>query len=135
VKSKRAQRGATIVEAAVTAVALFTLIIGAAEFGRAYSMFQTLTDAAREGARYAVAPDSATQTLPSSSAVTSYIKPLLDASNIGGSTVTVSATNHTVNGVTVTYSNVTVKAPYTFFFFPFGTINVSANAEMRNETN
>lgn len=135
VRRRRSERGATIAEAAVTVVSLFFLLMGAVEFGRAYSIYQTLTDAAREGARYAVAPDSSTETLPDQTAVTTHINPFLAGSNISGSTVTLAATTHTVNGITVNYSQVTVSAPYNFFFFPFGKVTISSNAEMRNETN
>jgi Flp pilus assembly protein TadG len=131
---RNSQLGATLMEAAVTALTLFTLVMGVAEFGRAYSIRQSLTNAAREGARYAVAPDPATGALPSASDVATFATPFLGSNNIKG-TVTVAATVHTINGVDVTYSQVTASAPYSFFFFPFGTITMTASSEMRNETN
>lgn len=133
-KRKQSQRGATIAEAAVTVVTLFTLILGVVDFGRAFSIYEDLTNAAREGARYAVAPDPASEILPSSAQVQSYVSPFLTANNVSG-TVTVSSTSHVINGVTTTYTRVTVQAPYKFLFFPFGTVNISSNSEMRNETN
>jgi Flp pilus assembly protein TadG len=135
VKRKRSERGATIAETAVTVLSLFFLLFGALEVGRIYSIYQTLTDAAREGARYAVAPDASTETLPSQSAITTHITPFFTASNITNTTVSLTATSHTVNGVTVSYSNVTVSAKYNFFFLPFAAITISSNSEMRNETN
>lgn len=134
-KKKRVQRGATIAEAAVTVVALFTLILGTLDFGRAYSIYQTLTDGAREGARFAVAPDPTTEALPSVAEVQAHVTPFLSSNNIGSATVSVTATSHVINGVTITYTQVTVTAPYTFLFFPFGAINMTSNSEMRNETN
>jgi Flp pilus assembly protein TadG len=131
---RRAQLGATLVEAAVTALTLFTLVMGVAEFGRAYSIRQTLTNAAREGARYAVAPDAATGSLPGDSDVKAFAAPLLGSNSVKG-TVTVITTTHTINGVAMTYTQVTASAPYSFFFFPFGTITMTATSEMRNETN
>jgi Flp pilus assembly protein TadG len=53
---KRKERGATIVEAAFTMLILFMFLIAILEFGRAYNEYQVLTNAAREAARYAVAP-------------------------------------------------------------------------------
>jgi len=133
-KKKQSQRGATVAEAALTAVTLFTLILGAVDFGRAFSIYEDLTNAAREGARYAVAPDPASEILPSSAQVQSYVSPFLSANNVSG-TVTVSSTSHVINGVTTTYTQVTVQAPYKFLFFPFATVNISSKSEMRNETN
>lgn len=130
----RSQRGATVAEAAFAALALFMVILGAADFGRAFSIYQTLTNAAREGARYAIAPDPATEILPSSSDVQTFMAPFLSSNHVSG-TVTVTATTHVINSVTVTYTQVTVTAPYTFLFFPFGKFTISSNAEMRNETN
>jgi len=133
-KRKLAQGGATITEAALTAVTLFTLILGVVDFGRAYSMYQNVTDAAREGARFAVAPDPTTEILPSASEVQSHVTPYLTSLNISG-TVAVASTSHVINGVTTTYTKVTVTAPYKFLFFSFGTVNITSNSEMRNETN
>ncbi len=132
---RRSQLGAGLAEAAITSVVLFTLVMGVVEFGRAYNMFQNLTNAAREGARYAVAPDPTTETLPSTSAVQSKVQSFLTSDMISGGTVTVTTTTHTINGVTTTYTNVTASAPYSFFFFPFGSVTISSNSEMRNETN
>ena len=133
-KRKHAQGGATITEAALTAVTLFTLILGVVDFGRAYSMYQNVTDAAREGARFAVAPDPTTDILPSASEVQSHVTPYLTSLNISW-TVAVASTSHVINGVPTTYTKVTVTAPYKFLFFSFGTVNITSNSEMRNETN
>lgn len=119
----------------MTMVALFTLIMGVVEFGRIYSMYQNLTDAAREGARYAVAPDPATETLPSVSAVQTHVNFFLSSLFISNGTVTVAPTTQNINGVATTYSTVTVSAPYTFFFLPLAKITITADSEMRNETN
>ena len=119
----------------MTVLTLFTVILGTVEFSRIYSIYQNLTDAAREGARYAVAPDASTQALPSVSAVQGHVAPFLSSLNISGATVNVTTTTRTVNGVANTYSHVTVSAPYSFLFFPFSSVTISANSEMRNETN
>jgi Flp pilus assembly protein TadG len=133
-RRRHAQGGATIAEAAVTALTLFTLILGVIDLGRAYSMYQNLTDASREGARFAVAPDPTTETLPSASEVQSHVSPFLTSLNVTG-TVDVSSTTHVINGVTTTYTKVTVTAPYQFLFSSFGTVNITSQSEMRNETN
>ncbi len=48
-----------IVEAALVLPLLLTLVIGIVWIGRAYNIYQTITRAAREGARYAVLPSCA----------------------------------------------------------------------------
>jgi Flp pilus assembly protein TadG len=50
----RKERGATIVEAAFTLSTLFLLFLGMLGFGVVFGNYQLMTDAAREGARYAV---------------------------------------------------------------------------------
>ncbi len=50
------ERGAELMEFAILAPLLVMLLMGMIWFGRAYNTTQTLTRAAREGARFAVAP-------------------------------------------------------------------------------
>ncbi|HEX5410620.1 MAG TPA: TadE family protein [Terriglobia bacterium] len=52
--------GAELVEAAFALPMLLTLLLGIVWLGRAYDVHETITRAAREGARYAVLPDCAT---------------------------------------------------------------------------
>ena len=49
--------GQAIVEFAVVLVLLLMLVIGVFEFGRAWNIYQVITDAARGGARMAVVAD------------------------------------------------------------------------------
>ena len=130
------QRGGTVVEAAVCFLVFFTLLMGVLEFGRAYNIYQILTDAAREGARYSVAPLQGTSALPSTSDVAARVQTFLDSGNVTGSTVSVNqSVAATVNGVPLVYTEVDVSAPYQFVFFPFGTVTMSTSAVMRNENN
>src|SRR5262249_52177640 len=55
-RSKK-ERGAALLEAAITIPMLLLVSVGIFEFGRAYQTWQILTNAAREGARLAVLPD------------------------------------------------------------------------------
>lgn len=48
------QRGAALIEAAVTIPIILLISVGIFEFGRAYQTWQVLTNAAREGARVAI---------------------------------------------------------------------------------
>ena len=132
----RRQRGGTVVEAAVSLLVLFTLLMGIMEFGRAWNIYQVLTNAAREGARLSVAPQAGTANLPTVSQVQSQVQTFLNSGNVGGATVTVDqAKSQTVNGIALSYTKVSVSAPYRFSFFPFGQFTLSSQAVMRNETN
>jgi Flp pilus assembly protein TadG len=53
-------RGAELFESALVVPLLFTLLLGVCWMGRAYNVYETITRAAREGARYAVLPNCAT---------------------------------------------------------------------------
>ena len=54
----RDHKGAALVEVALTLPLLLLVSVGIFEFGRAYQTWQVLTNAAREGARMAVLPNS-----------------------------------------------------------------------------
>ncbi len=54
------ESGAELVEAALVIPILLTLLLGTVWLGRAYNVYETITRAAREGARYAVLPSCAT---------------------------------------------------------------------------
>src|SRR6185312_9314171 len=53
-KRIRSQKGAALLEAAITIPVILLICVGIFEFGRAYQTWQVLTNAAREGARLAV---------------------------------------------------------------------------------
>jgi Flp pilus assembly protein TadG len=129
------ERGATLVEAAVTTLVLFTILFGILEFGRAYNIYQMITNAAREGARFSVAPYPGVSTLPDTATVTSHVQDFLNAGSITGATISVnqSQVGTTVNGIASVSTEVDVSAPYQFLFFPFGTITMTSSAVMRNE--
>jgi Flp pilus assembly protein TadG len=54
IKRLKEQKGAALVEAAITIPILLLISVGIFEFGRAYQTWQVLTNASREGARLAV---------------------------------------------------------------------------------
>src|SRR3989442_602316 len=55
-KKSKTETGTAVVETALTLLLFFTFLLGIMEAGRLFHVQQTLTDAAREGARWAVAP-------------------------------------------------------------------------------
>jgi Flp pilus assembly protein TadG len=56
-KRFRNERGAAIIETALTLPLILLVCVGIFEFGRAYQTWQVMTNAAREGARVAVLPN------------------------------------------------------------------------------
>ena len=80
----RSERGAELIEAALVFPLLLALIIGGFWLGRAYNIYESMTRAAREGARFALAPSCATcgNTFPSDTEVTTVINNALSAASI-----------------------------------------------------
>lgn len=77
--------GAEIAETAAVLPVLFTLLLAIFFFGRAYNIYGTLTQAAQQGARAAVAPTCASCTnavLTSDQIATTVVGPVLQASKV-----------------------------------------------------
>jgi Flp pilus assembly protein TadG len=77
--------GAEIAETAVVLPLLFTILLGIFFFGRAYNIYGTITQAAMQGARAAVAPTCATctnTTLTADQIATGVVAPVLQASKL-----------------------------------------------------
>ena len=139
VRQDRKQKGAALVEAAITIPILLLVAVGIFEFGRAYQFWQVLTNAAREGARYSVTP-SATVDEAKNVVVTYMTNGGL--TDCDASCVTV---DRTVALATGTASNVTIAYPFSFIVLQpvsdlitagdniRGSLTMSATATMRNE--
>jgi Flp pilus assembly protein TadG len=140
---RRDQRGAALLEMAFTLPLLLLISVGIFEFGRAFEVWQVLTNAAREGARVAVLPGI------SDAMVTARVQ---EYANAGVLDAGVTPTVTIVRDTTVSYgsgtasgSKVTVTYPFTFIVLqnvvrlvvngstvgqPF---TMAASATMRNE--
>jgi Flp pilus assembly protein TadG len=139
----RNDRGSALVEAAITIPILLLITVGIFEVGRAYQTWQVLTNAAREGARVAILPNTTAGT------VTSLVRTYMTNGQLSkASTATVSvnqAASYVVNGANIPASLVTVDYPYDFMMLqpvarlvvPNSTngrsITMRATAMMRNE--
>jgi Flp pilus assembly protein TadG len=100
-RAASAEAGAEVFEFALVLPLLATLLLGIIWMGRAYNIYQTITRAAREGARYAVLPSCATcgnsypDTYSSAgtclhnptNVFTNYVAPALSAANLNPSKV------------------------------------------------
>jgi len=80
----RDERGAELVEGALVSVFLFSMLLGIVWLGRGYNIYATITRAAREGARFAVAPSCYTcgSAYPSDSQVREVVDGALRASSL-----------------------------------------------------
>jgi Flp pilus assembly protein TadG len=141
--ARRSERGAALLEAAFAIPLLLIIAVGIFEFGRAYQFKQVLTNAAREGARYAVTPNSKTDTakrLVSQYMMNGGIEGCTSASACEGY---VTVQNEMVG--TVSVSTVTVSYPFNFIVLQpitklvsrgagiSNSLTMSATATMRNE--
>ncbi|HET9529571.1 MAG TPA: TadE/TadG family type IV pilus assembly protein [Blastocatellia bacterium] len=133
------ERGAALVEAALTMLLFVIFIFAIFEGGRFLNIQQTLTNAAREGARLSVAPLSGTSTLATTTEVTNRVQTFLNASGLNGAAATINVVqNHTITGDPTHYTLVTVTVPYQVMTIPLFSnlqVNLRGRAMMRNETN
>src|SRR5437762_9165133 len=105
-KRFRNQRGAALIETAITIPLVVLVSVAIFEFGRAYQTWQVLTNAVREGARVAVLIDQTDAT------VTSTVRNYLTAGQLPNAA---SATIQVVRNVpfgTKTASRITVNYPF-----------------------
>src|SRR5918997_768708 len=123
-KSRHTDRGAAVVEFALVAPLLLMMVLGIAEFGRAYHVQTTLSQAAREGVRV-----MALQNDPAAAvAATRAAAPDLTLTNI-----TVTPSSCVASGSTpAATAMVTVTFPLTFVTRLFGTgVTLTGRGVMR----
>ena len=138
--------GAEIVEFAVVLPALLMLLIGMIWLGRAYNIYETITRAAREGARYAGAPTCAKCASPNTSPNASQVQAVVDASLTVSALDPTQKTNYSFQtGVTLnpasdaTETGVIISFGYPMkLVIPFtslnaSTITISTRVQMRQE--
>lgn len=138
------EQGTALLETAMTLPLLLLVSVGIFEFGRAYQTWQILTNAAREGARIAVLPDSSNGDI--NTRVTQYMTDgQLSAANRATIGVNRSAVID-VNGRSVSASDVSIDYPFSFIVLQpvarlvapttslGGAVVMHAEAVMRNET-
>jgi len=85
-KRMKGEKGAALLEAAITVPIILLISVGIFEFGRAYQTWQVLTNAAREGARMAVITGT------TDAAITTRVRNYMQAGqlpNSGTATVTI----------------------------------------------
>ena len=139
------EQGAVLVETAVTILMFLVVLFAIFEIGRMLNIQQTLTNAAREGARYGVTPFTGTSNLPLPADVRTRVRIYLNAAGLNGYSVTdddivvePSYDPNTGDTDTTTYTRVSVTVPYRVLstsIFSLLEVNLRGRAMMRNETN
>lgn len=146
-----ADLGAEVFEFAIIVPVLLTLLVGIIWIGRAYNVYETITRAAREGARYAVLPNSvaAGNTFPdnltpscssNTNTFNNHIVPVLISDNLDPSQVKdycqmtqwLENTSPKQCGVSISFSYpVHMAIPFTSLNMT--TFNIRTQAQMRLE--
>lgn len=143
-RGRRSERGAALLELAMTLPLLLLVAVGIFEFGRAYQTWQVVTNAAREGARLAVLPS------PDTAAIQTRVRSYMQDGQLAdvaaatitvdpNSTISVGAANASASVVTVSYPfNFIVLNPVARLVVGGSTlgqapITITASAAMRNE--
>ena len=110
-KRLRNQKGAALLETAITLPLVLLVCVSIFEFGRAYQTWQVLTNAAREGARVAILSDA------TDAQVTTAVRAYMTSGRLPSAAVASAnvAVQRTVPfAATSTASRVTVSYPFNF---------------------
>jgi Flp pilus assembly protein TadG len=141
-KRMRSEKGAALIEAAITVPIILLICVGIFEFGRAYQTMQVLTNAAREGARMAVI------TASTDAAVTARVRSYMQAGSLPNhATATVTVVRDVTMTGADTGSSIVIDYPFQFMVLnpvvrliaPSDTktgapITMKSSALMRNES-
>jgi Flp pilus assembly protein TadG len=151
--NRRGEYGAELVEMAFVLPLLLTLLIGIFWGARAYNIYETITRAAREGARVAVAPSCSTcgSAVPSVANVDNAVLNSLTSSSIDITQIQIPSCTGNLSS-TICYQRdiqlntstpkelgVSVSLTYPFqFSLPFtslslSTVNITTAVQMREE--
>src|SRR5262249_46048853 len=89
-KARHGEKGAELVEMAFVVLIFLVLMMGVFEFGRAFNIYQNITNAAREGARFAVAPQrGGTTNYPTNTEVSDVISSFMRSSYLNPAVATI----------------------------------------------
>jgi Flp pilus assembly protein TadG len=132
---EKSETGQALVEFALVAPLLMMRVIGVFEFGRAWNVYQVITEAARGGARAAVVADAGM----TQDSVVGMIKSGLSRAGLNPDGANISFTGWRAG--TGTPASVSIQYPYRFVFLrPFmgwtsddAAITLSTAFTMRNE--
>ena len=104
----RNERGAALLETAITIPIVLFICVGIFEFGRAYQTWQVLTNAAREGARIAILADTTDER------VTNAVQEYMTSGRLSNADSAQIGINRNVPLTVGTASQITVSYPFSF---------------------
>lgn len=119
-------RGSELVEMAIVLPIFILLIMGIMDFGFLFQRYELVVNAAREGARLAIADD----TLLDADVELRVQNYLANAGLTGPATANAGPSTMTVSGVAIATRTVTVLYSSDFLFLP-GSVNLQAVSVMR----
>jgi TadE-like protein len=144
------ESGAELVEAGFVIPILLMLLLGIVAFGRAYNVYQTITRAAREGAKEAVlTPCAIYPSCPGSNTVytaptirSTFVEPVLQSANLNPALITNYTTTYVlldpndtpphICGVQISFQYpYTLELPFTSM--NLSTIHIKTTVQMRME--
>ena len=135
-RARRMQAGTSVVEMAIVLPLLLVLVFAIGDFGIAYTRWNSLTNAVREGARAGVVFRAPCDAATVESDVQGTVSNFASSSGLDGASITTTVTNSC--GGTGTQLTVSSTIPYEYIamsalagFAP--TLNLSARSVMRNE--
>jgi Flp pilus assembly protein TadG len=146
-RRKYRERGSILVETAVALPVLLLLLGATFGLGRVYGQYQTITHAAREGARFSATPDADTGYLPSKDQVLAVVNGQLSAGGVDTSKTQVTIVQNDTGSsnasgycsgdstLSATCSVVKVSVPASYPGLNLFKSTLTAEARMRNETN
>ena len=102
------ERGAALLETAITIPVILLIAVGIFEFGRAYQTWQVLTNAAREGARIAILAEK------TDADIRATVKTYLESGGLQSAAAAVVNVNRTVPMGPNTASQITINYPFSF---------------------
>jgi Flp pilus assembly protein TadG len=107
-KRIRNERGAALLETAITIPLILAVCVAIFEFGRAYQTWQVITNAAREGARVAILAESTNEQ------VTTVVRNYMQAGQLASYATASVGVERTVPFGSNTASKITVTYPFDF---------------------
>ena len=134
IERDRGERGQGLVETSLTLIMFFIMIFGAIDVGRAVWNYNTLAQATREGARYAIV-HGANSSDPSGPGDDQDIKDVVGTNGGGLGAENLTVTTEWPDGGNNPGSHVTVSSQYAFSpifgFLGAISVNISSSSTMR----
>ncbi len=135
-RARRNEAGTSVVEMAIVLPLLLLLVFGIGEFGIAYTRWNSLTNAVREGARVGVVFRNPCDAATVETIIENTVSTFAASAGVDGPSIVTTVTNP--SGATGTQLTVSSTVPYNYIAVAAlaglaPTINLTAQTVMRNE--